>query len=219
MPFFGSTGIRPRDVWDVMHFNFYDEFTRAGADADVWIEALDDVSSFTPRTGAPVPSSWSLRAGNVIDADASIVGGKHNRHFSIEDDWAMLIWETQLKFMNTSLISAMWGLLSFPITEYSEPLADCAHFIADPAITNTFRVRTYEAAEEETDTFVVLDTDWHKFKMVWTAVSVLFYIDDVLVATHAAQVPLNALINEFLLRTEASSSKYMELDYLRVECF
>ncbi|GAI05790.1 unnamed protein product [marine sediment metagenome] len=221
MPISGGSTISPRIIWAFRgrHLCFYDDFNRTAEDTDVWTSG-GDAGSFTRVTDLSEPTKWRLATGNTIDDDRYIHGDAvpGNKEFSIfEDGYTTVTWEARLSFTSVVDISALWGLFLNPVVDYAEPATRCAHFFADPAITNTFRARSLEAAEEETDTLVALDTDYHKFKMVWTATSVLFYIDDVLVATHATQVPDAGMITELLIRTEAVAFKNMNIDYNRVE--
>ncbi|GAI01515.1 unnamed protein product, partial [marine sediment metagenome] len=133
------------------------------------------------------------------------------------EGYESVTWLSHLSLVMITDISAFWGLIMTPITDYAEPAARCAHFLADPAITNTFRARTYQAAEEETDTLVALDIAFHDFKIIFTATSVVFYIDDVVVATHVTQIPNAQMVTEYLMRTEAAAAKTMQIQNLSVE--
>ena len=97
-------------------------------------------------------------------------------------------------------------------TGYAQTMARSCHFFADPAVNVNFNCRTHQLAEEATDSGVPLDTDFHTFKIVWTRTSVLFYIDDVLVATHVTQVNLRPTIQHVLIRTEAAATKQILID-------
>ena len=206
-------------ILKAQRFNFYDEFDRTGEDTDVW-DSGGDAGSFTIVTDLAEPTKWRILTGNVADNDRYIHGDGviKNKEFSIfEVGYGTVTWEARLSFTSIADISALWGLFTVPPTDYTEPVTRCSHFLADPAISATFRARTYEAAEEETDTLVALDTAYHKFTIVWTAASVLFYIDDVLVATHATRVPDAGQVTDILIRTEAAATKGINVDYVRVE--
>lgn len=199
--------------------NFYDEFNRAGEDTDVWTSG-GDAGSFSRLSGLSVPTYWQLATGNVIDNDRFIHGDAviNNKYFTpFELGYTTITYEARIAVASIVDISATIGLFLQPLEDYAEPATRCAHFLMDPAITNTFRARTYDAAEQETDTLVALDTSYHKFVMIWTRTSVAFYIDDVLVATHATQVPEAPMHLGFLLRTEAAAAKYMQLQSVHVE--
>jgi len=212
-------GISARDVYNISRSIWHDDFNRVAADTEVWTDNADGGGSFNIGTFATGPTAWDIKTGNVIDEDSSINGDatKNRRFTPYELEFNTVTWETILALISVVDISAMWGLLSTVPVSYAEPTSPCAHFIADPAITNTFRARSYAAAEEETDTLVALDTSPHTFKIVWTSTSVLFYIDDVLVATHAAQVPNIPLVTTYLIRTEAAAEKIMRVCCLHVE--
>lgn len=232
----GSPSIRAIDVWDILRtaittdlsiglalkrlfpLNFYDEFNRSAEDTDIWTHGGDG-GAFNPDTTSDLASTWYLITGNVIDNDEYIHGdGIYNKRFTpFEVGYTTVTWETRIRFVSIADISAFWGIFTAPPTDYEEDNTPLAQFLADPGISATFRARTWGAAEEETDTLVALDTDFHTFKIVWTATSVLFYIDNALVATHVTQVPGRPLTSALLIRTEAVASKYMYLDYVRGE--
>jgi hypothetical protein len=90
----------------------------------------------------------------------------------------------------TAATSVEWNMGFFASdTPTIEPTADCAHIFFDDSLGNNFICRTYEGAEEQTDSGIVADANYHEFKIVWTLTDVKFYIDTVLVATHTVKVP------------------------------
>lgn len=199
-------------------FNFYDEFNRAAEDTDVWTSG-GDAGTFLPEVSqAGMPTAWSITTGNVIDNDEYLQGnGVDNRRFNVfEEGYTTVTWETRVKLLSIADISAFFGMLTAMAADYAEP-ATSITFFADPAVTNTFRARSHFGAEEETDTLLALDTDFHTFKIVWTATRITFFIDDALVATHLAQIPDRTLMSELLIRTEAAATKSLIVDYVRVE--
>ena len=231
-------GTSPSDIWDYLEaliltpgsiglslknslnkLNFYDEFNRTAVDATVWTSG-GDAGSFELIAGNDLPTIWALITGNVTDNDRYIHGEglTENKHFTpFEVGYTTVTWKARIAFSSVASISALFGLVSGAIVDYAEPAGDCAHFLADPAITNTFRARSWNAAEEETDTLVALDTALHRFRIEWTGPSILFYIDDVLVATHDTQVPDIRMTSELLIRTEANAEKRLLMDYVHVE--
>lgn len=234
-----ALGLRPEAVWDLLlatiddpasigllvkdaltrRLRFYDDFNRPEEDTDVWTSG-GDAGTFLLSTAGLQPTAWRLTTGGTINDDRYIHGRDviNNKMFTpYEEGIDTVTWEARVRVNQATVLSAFIGTLRDAITDYAEPPSSCAHFLIDPVITNTFRARTRAAAEEETDTLVALDTDWHTFRIVWTIASVLFYIDDVLVATHAAQVPNCAHTSEFLIRTEAAGLKWMDIDYVHVE--
>lgn len=194
-------------------FSFYDEFNRGVEDADFWLSG-GDAGSFALLSTADFPTVWQLLTGGNIDNDRFIHGlAIYNKYFVIGfDGYTTLTWEARLNFSSIADISAFFGLLAAVITDYGEPLADCAHFFADPAVNANFNCRSYDGGEEQSDSGIALDTDFHKFKIIWTVASVLFYIDDVLVGTHATRIPDMPMTTEFLIRTEGAAVKGMRLD-------
>jgi len=200
--------------------SFYDEFNSNLIDTNIWMITLDGTGSLVIVSGDPSPSGYRFTTGNAIDEDAGIHGAGviHNKMFSpAEEGYTTVTATFRVKLIDMADVSVLLGLFTTGLTDYAEPISDCVQFLIDPAITNTFRARSYDAAEEETDTLVALDTAWHTFRIEWAAASVLFYIDDVLVATHAVQVPGQVLIPSILIRTEANAIKRMDIDYVRVE--
>ncbi|GAH93512.1 unnamed protein product, partial [marine sediment metagenome] len=134
-----------------------------------------------------------------------------------EHGYSKVTLEMRLALLDAAGVQALMGLLQTVITDYAEPAANCAHFLVDTAVSATFRARTYQAAEEETDTLVALDTDFHVFKIIWSRTNVLFYIDDVLVATHATQVPVPSLFIELVVRSLAGGVRAIDIDYIYAE--
>lgn len=197
---------------------FIDEFARAGLDAQLWTPTLDGAGSFVPYLGSDsYPSCFRLLTGNVIDNDSVIIGDVlKNRNFTpFEDGLTTVTWEARLAFSSIADISSFWGLINTATTAYAQNMTRSCHFFADPAVNANFNCRTHQAAEEATDSGVALDTAWHDFKIVWGRTSVLFYIDDVLVATHVTQVNLRSTIQHFLIRTEAAATKGMFIDKVK----
>lgn len=202
------------------HLNFYDEFNRSAEDTDVWTSGGDAGGTFLKEETTVRGTMWEITTGNVINEDWYIHGGDSilNKAFTpYEDGFSTVTWEAIVRVDSAADISSFIGLIQTPITGYAEPAAICAHFLIDQGVSATFRARTYQAAEEETDTLVALDTGYHKFKIVWTAASVLFYIDDILVATHATQVPTYPMVSEILHRTEAAFARVLSVEYVHVE--
>lgn len=198
---------------------FLDEFARAGVDTDLWSATLDGGGTWAPHLGNDsFPTCFLLFTGNVIDNDSVIVGDVlKNRNFSpSEDGFTTVTWECRMAFNSVADISAFWGLLNAVTTGYAQNMTRACHFFADVAVNVNYNCRSHNALEETTDSGVALDTAFHTFKIVWTTTSVLFYIDDVLVATHITQVNLRSAIQHFLLRTEAGATKGMFIDKVKV---
>lgn len=199
--------------------NFYDEFNRRAKDTDIWTDAHDGGGVFATADYPDVATFWTLTSGNVIDNDSSLIGDAKNSKGFIpwEEGYYAIMFEARLRLYSVVDISSLFGLFANPPTDYAEPATACLQFLADPAISNTFRVRNWKTAEEETDTLVPLDTDFHKFKVLWSKTSVLYYVDDVLVATHTTQIPNVPLKIGLLIRTECVTARSLHIDYIHVE--
>ena len=200
--------------------NFYDDFSRTGEDTDIWTSGGDGGTFASVKLGN-LPTAWRLTTGGVIDNDWYIHGDANikNKVFQrLQTGYSTVTWLARLSLGAITDISALWGLLNTVITDYAEPADQCAHFLVDPTITNTFRARSYAGgAEEETDTLIALDGVIHEFKIVWTAGSVRFYIDTVLVVTHLVRIPNSGLVSEILVRTEAAAPRYLTVERVYVE--
>ena len=204
---------------DKNRLRFHDEFSRGDVDIEVWDVTLDGAGAWVTASAYDnYPTAWALRSGNVIDNDSVIIGNvARNRFFSpFEDGFTTVTWEARLLFLSIADISAFWGLINPITTGYAQTMARSCHFFADPAVNANFNCRTHQLAEEATDSGVPLDTAFHDFKIVWGRTSVLFYIDDVLVATHVTQVGLRPCYNHVLIRTEAAAIKQIHIDKLEV---
>jgi len=206
-------------IRDAQSLAFIDQFNAEAIDATIWTDGGEVGGAFSrsPLQGSTI---WQIQTGNVVDDDWYISAGgitKNRSYNPGEEGYTTITWEARLSLPSIVDISSLWGLFYAVQANYLEPNVHCVQFFADPAISGTFRARTFAAAEEETDTLVALDTDLHDFKIVWTLTSVLFYIDGVLVATHATQVPSRTCFTEVLLRTEDNATKYLYLDLVRIE--
>jgi len=199
--------------------NFFDEFNRGAVDTDFWDETLDGGGTLAAVGEADRPTHWTLTTGNVIDNDSGITGNAiKNKYFTpYEVGYTTVTFETHIRLISVADISVLIGLFQTVPTSYAEPATDCVQFLMDPAISATFRARTYDAVEEETDTLIALDTNYHKLKIIWTRTSATFYIDDVEVASHVTRVPDSATRLAFLIRTEAAGAKWLQIDYVHVE--
>lgn len=239
-----TRGLSPEAVWNLLHetianplsigqllkdisrrrLNFFDDFNFTALDADVWTEGGDAGGASQMRDGLDdTPTAWYLITQNLINNDWYWHGATNERNklfTPYEGGMEAVDWRAGVMFRIITNAAAFFGLLNGPaMINYAEPLQRCAHFFIDTAIGVNYFCRSYDGAEEQTDSGVAIDTDFHDFRILWTAASVLFYIDDVLVATHAAQVPARQCFSEFLVRTLAAAQMYMDLDYCHVEVY
>lgn len=232
-----SRGLSAQDLWNILlsqqtqvgsigelvrnlaTLGFCDEFNRTDEDVDVWVSGGDAGGGFTLGALQDAPTCWRIMTGGALNDDWYIhsLVNTENRVYSIDEDgYTTVTWGARLRLLSVVQISAFWGLVYTAQLNYVEPVIDCAHFFADPVVGGNFYARSHEAAEEQTDTGVLLDAAWHDYRIEWTAASVLFYIDNVLVATHAAQVPNSRLGTEILLRAEVAATKQAFVDKVKV---
>ena len=202
----------------IERLSFFDEFNRGALDTDVWAETLDGTGAINLIGSPDYPTHVTLTSGNLTDNDSAITGDAiYGKAFTpFEVGYTTVEFEARIRFGSVADISALIGIFSTPPTSYAEPVTDCLQFLMDPAISNTFRARSYDGAEEETDTLIALDLNFHKLKIVWTRTAVTFHLDDVLVATHTTRVPDQHGRIAILIRTEANLAKGMMID--KVEC-
>lgn len=234
-----TRGLDPEAVWRVLHgtitqpfsigalikdkcardLNFFDDFNRAGVDADWWTSG-GPAGAFNDAQTALLGTLWEMYTGNVLNQDRYIHGDGviYNKYFSpFDEDMFTVTWELRAHFVNVANIACFMGLLEVPIVNYAEPANECIHFFIDTAISGNIFARSWGGAEEQTDTGIAADLAPHDYRIVWEAADINFYIDDALVATHAAQVPTQALTTEILLRTLGAAVRYMRFHYLHVE--
>lgn len=102
-----------------------------------------------------------------------------------------------------------------------EPAIESAQIFYDSAVSANFEARSYQAAEEQTDTGIAADTSYHTFRVDIEAAQAKFYIDGNLKATHATQVPQTGLPG-YVERasvgvwTNAAAAKSMRCAYVAV---
>lgn len=198
---------------------------QTAVDADYWTVA-GDAGGFTVDVDDDEPPSRKLYADTAQNNDYYIHGDvKYNRLWNPVQSpkYSKTIFEARIKLLQTDAeIVLLFGLFeagAFP-TAYAEPAVDCAHFFYDhDTVATNFVCRTYDAAaEEQTDSTVAADTNYHVFRIEWTAASVLFYIDGVLVATHDTTVPDSPMGSVALIRTEnaGGAERAMDIEYIDV---
>ena len=204
------------------YFTYYFNSPVAAIDTNFWTEGGDAGGGFSVETVDNEPPSRKLYTQNVLNNDYYIhLLGKYGKLWNFPaDTYRRISFKTRLKMNTTADTQAMWGLFeagAFPTT-YAEPAIDCAHFFLDDGVdAANFVCRTYDAAAEEQTSGSAFDTsDHHDFELVWAETSVLFLIDDVVVATHSTTIPDSPLGLVFLIRTEAAAVKSMDIEYVEV---
>ena len=198
---------------------FIDEFNKTIEDTDVWVSGGDD-GSLAPTSSSQTPTYYWMQTGAVIDNDRYIHGDGVKKNYAFtpyEEGITTITFTARLRITAITDINVFLGLARGGLIDYAEYPGHCAHFFVDPAVSATFRARSYSVGEEETDTLVSLDTSYHTFKIEWTVSDVKFYIDDVLKATHTSQVPDCSLISSILVRTKAAAAKGLCIDKVEVE--
>lgn len=202
-------------------FTYYFNHPQAAVDTDFFTEGGDAGGGFTVDTVDNEPPSRKLYTTNILNNDYYIhLLGKYGKLWNFQADaYRRIAFKTRLKMNTTADTQALWGLFeagAFPTT-YAEPAIDCAHFFLDDGVDATnFVCRTYDAAAEEQTSGSAFDTNYHDFEFVWAETSVVFTIDDVVVATHATTIPDSPLGIVFLIRTEAAAVKSMDIEYVEV---
>jgi len=116
-------------------------------------------------------------------------------------DVLKVVFKSWMRPYRVTLVKHTFGLFYTPLANYAEPSSRCAHFFLDTDIGTTWRARTWESAEEETDLGVTADEAFHLFEIHWYTNKVEFYIDGVLKATHTTQIPTRLGYIQFLART------------------
>lgn len=194
----------------------------AAVDTDYWT-AAGDSGGFTVVTEDDEPPSRKLYADTAGDNDYYIHGDtKYNRLWNFQSDkYSKVVFEARLKFISVADVKALWGLVeagSFP-TDYAEPAVDSALFLLDNVtpVSDKFVCRTYDAAEEQTESDVAADTSYHTYKITWTADRVVFEIDGVVKATHETQIPDSPMGLVFLIRTNVAGEKAVNIEYVKVD--
>ena len=220
---FTSTESLKDIVADLVPHRLYYPFNhpQAAVDVDYWT-AAGDAGGFIVITAADEPPSRKLYADTAQNNDYYIHGdAKYNMLWNFQAaDYTKIVFECKLKFVSTAEVQALWGLFEaggFPV-DTQQPLVDCAHFILDDGVDTNFVCRTYDAAEQETNSDIALDTSAHVYLMEWTTASVIFKIDGVTKATHSTQVPDSPMGLVFSIRTEeaAGAEKSMSIEYVKV---
>ena len=211
-----------RKALDPQYFTYYFNHPQTAVDTDIFTEGGDAGGGFTVDTVDDEPPSRMLFTQNVLNNDYYIhADTKYAKLWNfLSDTYRRISFKTRLKMNTTADTQALWGLfeaVAFPTT-YAEPVCDCAHFFIDDGVdASNFVCRTYDAAAEEQTSGSAFDTtDYHDFEFLWAETSVIFTIDDVVVATHATTIPDSPLGIVFLIRTQGAAVKSMDIEYVEV---
>lgn len=202
-----------------------DHFNRKGGvvpEADIWGVGGDAGFTVAMNVVDGEPSLVEVVTSGVIDELAYMnSNGVDGRVFSVNDDGITTVtFEARIKLLEATWTRFMIGLQELPLTVWAGVFASGAGFRCNGGVgaTNIF-AENEQAAATTTDTGIVQDTAWHKYRIVWTAASILYYIDDVLEATHVvvANIPTPPLLAGVLVYAGGAAVKHMRVDYIKVE--
>ena len=204
-------------VPDPLNYRF--DFNNLAVNTDEWLTGGDGAFSVGPVYRDDEPTQYQLRTTNV-DGEAAYIHGneKHGLVFTIEEeDKTTVTFETRVRLSDSGFIRFWFGLLSSVITtQESTPPNSTGFYNSGGA---NWRAENENGAAEDSDTGVALDTSWHTFKIVWDASDILYYIDDVLKATHSAPAnfPQAPCRIEFLVEADSNSVRTMYVDWVTVD--
>ena len=210
-----------RKATDTNWFSYYFNSPAAAVDADFWTEGGDAGGGFSVETVDNEPPSRKIFTSGVINEKYYIHGdGKYAKLWNLQSSaYRRVHYITKLKANQSGNdILALFGLFeagAFP-TDYSEPNIDCAEFFIDVNTDANYACRTFDGGEEQTSSGVAVDTAYHKFEIVWSETSIIFLIDDAVVATHATQIPDSPLGLVYLVKAEAAAEKSMDIEFVEV---
>jgi hypothetical protein len=126
-----------------------------------------------------------------------------------------IVWIVKLTQTNTNTGAMVGGSSDFSTITPNNGI----YFQKLPADTNWFAV-TRSTTETRTDTGVAASTNWVNMRIVASAASVAFYINEVLVATNVATIPSGASANYFSpglsINNVDAASKTMDIDYFQM---
>lgn len=174
------------------------------------------------QIGAGYPFHTRCTSGNVTNNDVASYG-THNiaplAKTPIDGIGGATVFEAHVKLDQTTLEYVIIGLDETASMEL--PSFPCAQFLYDTGIGGNWQTLTRDAANEIQDSGIAADTDWHIFKILRTAASVIFSIDGVVVTTHVTQVPDAGAVNRTVqagvgLRTLANVAKILRYEYVSV---
>jgi hypothetical protein len=125
-----------------------------------------------------------------------------------------LVFECRARLETTSLCELYVGLSHGNSGEATYPSADIFY---NSGISANWQARSYQTAEQQTDTGVAADTSWHVFRIEITGSGVMFYVDGVLKATYTSQIPDAGLVDYTKYARVTAVSKGAGAIYARYE--
>lgn len=195
------------------------------------------IDAFVAITGGSV-SSWSL-GGETAGYTASIapvaVANGHNGIVRISTDTtnthdAILFITSNIRFDRVALAD-FWVKLGANTTELvqvgfmqgpgsTSGGTDSCFFQFNPATNANFQTisRLASGVATTTTTSVAPSTTWHKLS-IWTesSVSIKFYIDNTLVATHTTGIPTTVFLSpDIYIKTLAAVARTIDVDRVRI---
>ena len=204
------------------YFTYYFNSPVAAIDTDFFTEGGDAGGGFSVETVDNEPPSRKLFTSGVTNEKYYIHGdGKYAKLWNLQSSaYRRVHYVTKLKANQSGNdILALFGLFeagAFP-TDYSEPNIDCAEFFIDVETDANYACRTFDGGEEQTSSGVAVDTAYHKFEIIWAETSVLFLIDDDVVATHSTRIPDSPLGLVYLVKAEAAAEKSKDIEYVEIK--
>ncbi len=198
--------------------NYRFDFNNLAVNLDEWLTGGDVGFVVDPVFVDDEPSLYKITTDNDSGDDAYLHGNeKFGLVFSInEEGGATVTFEARIRLLSATNVESWFGLINPLITT---PVASPPNSTGFFQTGGNWQAVNENGAAESTDTGVAPDTSWHKFTIVWDASDILYYIDDVLKATHStpANFPLAPIFIEFIVQTEEGASKTMYLDWVTVE--
>ncbi len=194
----------------------------------------DEFLSGNATTGSVGNLGWTLPAGTVTRAAAAVAN--HNGHILLDTGagagtFARLNTGDNLQLSATYNPTIVWIVKATQTNTNTQMMigassdlgsltpANGIYFQKLAADTNWFAV-TRATTETRTDTGVAVSTNWVNMKIVASATSVAFYIDDVLVATNVATIPSGAALAHFgpgvVIANVDAASKTLDIDYFQM---
>jgi len=201
------------------HFNRKDN---AAPDSDIWTVGGEAGYTVDMNVVDGEPTMIELVTPATTNEDAYINSdGTLGRVFSLNEDGITTVtFEARVKLLEDTYISVDLGLWKAAVTGFAINIPDAIYFrVASTDTALPWFARNANASGTATDTGVTQDTSWHTFKIVWTATSIKYYIDDVEEADHtvAANFPTAPLLVGAVVRAEENAAKHLRVDYMKVE--